>query len=490
MPSGERWYAVMKRALLFFFQALLLVAWAEQGQADIILAVENPVQNPTLTGITGFFGWTFSTIPNAHVTVQAAIDGQTIINGLNVSEVLCCTVREDVAGLYPTMPQARLSGYALVLNVNYLGGGANLVVITVKDDAGSAPQQESQPFSVAKPGGFTSLSQLVIDKNANLALSTDKKTVLVTNAVVTDNDTGSAQQVNLQLGWQTTTQSFGVISSQNVGKPTAGGSGEEGSGDNDVEADDPTKPPITVTIENPPATSNTRGGIGPVSGWTFTRSPNATISNIRYRLDDIFQSDLPCCVERPDVQEEFSNRPQALASGFGIMTDFNQLTTGVHNFSIEVQDSAGVTQSSVASTTVVKVANSGYLDMFDLSTAQVSRNSSAVELENVTVRDLATQQTTQVTVDYIWDEGCQCFTPQAGCGNGSLDSGEECDGATLNGETCASLGLPGGTLACRPRCAANDKKCTLPCFFELHDTCTGGPLIYVTNVSSNSVSLL
>src|SRR5258706_7197814 len=117
MPLGERWYVVMKRALLFFLQALLLIAWAEQGRADIILAVESPVQNPTLTGITGFFGWTFSTISNAHVTVQATIDGQTIINGLNVSEVLCCTVREDVAGVYPTLAQARLSGYALAFNV-------------------------------------------------------------------------------------------------------------------------------------------------------------------------------------------------------------------------------------------------------------------------------------------------------------------------------------------------------------------------------------
>jgi len=103
------------------------------------------------------------------------------------------------------------------------------------------------------------------------------------------------------------------------------------------------------------------------------------------------------------VQEEFSNRPQALKSGFGILTNFNQLTTGIHNFGIEAQDSAGVTQSAVASMTVVKVANAELLDMFDLSAAQVSRVESAIELENVTVRDQATQQTTQITADYIWD---------------------------------------------------------------------------------------
>jgi len=65
--------------------------------------------------------------------------------------VLCCTVREDVAGLYPTMTQARLSGYALVFNVNYLSEGTHLVVISAQDDVGSAPQQESRTFSVVKP---------------------------------------------------------------------------------------------------------------------------------------------------------------------------------------------------------------------------------------------------------------------------------------------------------------------------------------------------
>jgi hypothetical protein len=34
------------------------------------------------------------------------------------------------------------------------------------------------------------------------------------------------------------------------------------------------------------------------------------------------------------------------------------------------------------------------------------------------------------------------------CGNGVIDAGEQCDGADLQGFTCDSLGLSGGTLAC------------------------------------------
>lgn len=37
-----------------------------------------------------------------------------------------------------------------------------------------------------------------------------------------------------------------------------------------------------------------------------------------------------------------------------------------------------------------------------------------------------------------------------GCGDGAISPGEQCDGAELQGFTCMSLGLNGGTLACDP----------------------------------------
>lgn len=41
-------------------------------------------------------------------------------------------------------------------------------------------------------------------------------------------------------------------------------------------------------------------------------------------------------------------------------------------------------------------------------------------------------------------------TDAAGCGDGAISPGEQCDGADLQGFTCMSLGLNGGTLACDP----------------------------------------
>jgi cysteine-rich repeat protein len=57
------------------------------------------------------------------------------------------------------------------------------------------------------------------------------------------------------------------------------------------------------------------------------------------------------------------------------------------------------------------------------------------------------------------------------CGNGALDSGEQCDGAALGGQTCESLGqgYVGGALACAASCTFNTAACELP-------TCGNGVL--------------
>ncbi|HEY4186195.1 MAG TPA: choice-of-anchor Q domain-containing protein [Polyangia bacterium] len=45
------------------------------------------------------------------------------------------------------------------------------------------------------------------------------------------------------------------------------------------------------------------------------------------------------------------------------------------------------------------------------------------------------------------------------CGNGQIESGESCDGSSLNGSSCTSLGFTSGTLACGPSCAFDTSAC-------------------------------
>jgi len=54
-----------------------------------------------------------------------------------------------------------------------------------------------------------------------------------------------------------------------------------------------------------------------------------------------------------------------------------------------------------------------------------------------------------------------CTTP-SGCNNGVLDPGEECDGSNLGGQTCESLGMGDGDLSCTPACRIDASGCANP----------------------------
>ncbi len=56
-----------------------------------------------------------------------------------------------------------------------------------------------------------------------------------------------------------------------------------------------------------------------------------------------------------------------------------------------------------------------------------------------------------------------CFSsepPPSNCGNGVIDSSEQCDGGNLNGKACSSIGYSGGTLSCNSSCLYNTSACT------------------------------
>lgn len=49
--------------------------------------------------------------------------------------------------------------------------------------------------------------------------------------------------------------------------------------------------------------------------------------------------------------------------------------------------------------------------------------------------------------------------PQITCGDGIIEAPEECEGANLNGQTCAGLGFTGGTLVCAANCVFDKTQC-------------------------------
>lgn len=458
----------MKQAFRCVFVLAVVACGLTPGaRADVMTFLENPAQNQTVSGIGVISGWAFSTVAGAQVTVRLRIDGQ------DVSDIPCCVERADVAQQFPTVPQALNSGFGQVFNFNLLPGDSHTVAVEVQDNMGSPPRVEEHQVTVVRPGGFEFLSQL------NLLFADaprlEDQEILLEGVEAIEKGSSNQQDVTIRLAWQQNTQSLAIVRSENTGESTTSQSVPGGERARAQTADDTSA--IQMMLENPPALT-TVSGIGVVSGWAFPTTPGATITSVRLRVDGNPSVSLPCCSERADVSQAFPEQPQALLSGFGAVANFNLLTSGSHTIGVEVQDSTGASQIVDQQVTVVKLGNSEFLDQFDLSEAEVSLQGVALVLDNVKVRDKTSQEIREIDAGYIWRESCQCFVAQASCGNGNVEPGEECDGTALDGETCTSLGFSGGTLGC-----------TETCSFETTQ-CTGGPRVYVTNVLSNTVSVV
>ena len=68
----------------------------------------------------------------------------------------------------------------------------------------------------------------------------------------------------------------------------------------------------------------------------------------------------------------------------------------------------------------------------------------------------------------VYSPGCDCVSvkeitmyipPTATCGNNKIEGKEECDGASLNSQTCATKGFSGGSLTCAKNCKFETSGC-------------------------------
>ncbi len=234
--------------------------------------------------------------------------------------------------------------------------------------------------------------------------------------------------------------------------------------------------PFSAAFENP--FGDFIGGIGLVSGWVFPNVSAATLNSVVLTIDDNEPIQMPWGASRGDVQASFPERPWAAESGFGLVTNFNILPSGSHTFALTVEDTSGSSHTLRRSVETVRLDDSEFLDQFDMTNAEVDIFDDTVSIEQVQVRDKASQRSRKINASFVWRESCQCFVVQGECGNGNIESNEECDGQTFGGQTCQSLGFDAGDLSC-----------TEQCNLDLEE-CTGGMPVLVANSGDDSVSVV
>ncbi len=98
-----------------------------------------------------------------------------------------------------------------------------------------------------------------------------------------------------------------------------------------------------------------------------------------------------------------------------------------------------------------------YTNQYDLTKKQTYPVPINFECENFTATITYTDET-----GATHEEDGGIIEPPAGpdCGNGNIDTGEDCDGSNLNSEDCLSQGYDGGTLTCSA-CSFSYSNCTM-----------------------------
>jgi hypothetical protein len=96
-------------------------------------------------------------------------------------------------------------------------------------------------------------------------------------------------------------------------------------------------------------------------------------------------------------------------------------------------------------------------------TGESSDSSSTTALMDMPSTDTTdTSTTTTATSTTATSTTATSTTGGGGCGNATIEPGEQCEGTDLNGFSCVDLGFAGGTLACDPMtCMYDASNCTV-----------------------------
>jgi len=419
-------------ARLIFCIFCLFLVWGLCGtaQAQIQQVLEIPANNQIVSGILPISGWAFSDESTGPVTVRLLIDGTD--RGI----LPCCVAREDVAAIHGD--QALNSGFGLAFNFGLLEGegegddeenlsdGIHTIGIAVEDAAGNTTVQ-NHTVTVVRPGGFEFITEPSLLGVSQSDIGIDGQEIELRNVNVTGVDPNAqVARVTLRLAWQPNVQQLTVVGSRTLSEVNpAGGVDDDESDDTTSQPDD--GGPITAVLENPAgqtvAILVTAGGIGTVSGWAFSKNPDATIAQVTLRVNGAAPTtndeNIPCCSERTDVPTVFPQAP--LETGFGALVNFNRIESGQRTIGVEILDTADPAGSRIIDHTValVRLGNAEVLDLFELiaedteesAASSVRLTGNLLALENVKIRAKGSDESMQIVAGFRWEESCQCFVP-------------------------------------------------------------------------------
>lgn len=517
---------------------LLTVGATRAAWAGIQAVLENPGEDQFVSGVRLISGWAFAVSDDPDNPVALPVTIQLSIDGQDYGEIPCCVDRGDVQEEHGE--HALKSGFGQVFNFGELSGigegseergadqakGQYTVRITISAE-GFESEIIEHPVTVVRPAGYTFLELPSVIGSTSHEINPETQELMLQNVTFRDKHSNERASGELWLAWQPNIQQLAVVGSRIVAtgedvtpieedetadgeeettseenetsdgeEETAGSEDEVAVGEDDT-ADENTNQ-ITAVFENPPpleatvVTQITAGGIGLVSGWAFTRNPDAEIDRVSLRIDGDIPTEvgeeIPCCSDRPDVKEAFPAAPQN--TGFGGLINFNLIPSGARTIGVEIRDTADPAETRIFDheVSVVRLGDAELLDDFKLTEeSSVTVTGSLLTLQGVDIKAKGEDETMTVDAGFLWNESCQCFLPWPLCGNGGRDVGEECDREALGELSCQALGFGEGDLSCFRDEETDHDFCLLDTSACGEET---GARAYVTLVNDNAVAVV
>jgi hypothetical protein len=136
-------------------------------------------------------------------------------------------------------------------------------------------------------------------------------------------------------------------------------------------------------------------------------------------------------------------------------------TTTTHPTTTTTTTAASTTTMTAASTTTVTEPSTTTTTTPSTTTTSMIVVTSTTTTASTTTSPTTTGMSSTTTSTTTPDNSTTTTTTPVSCGNGTIDSGEECDGTDFGGATCPA-GSPLGALLCTPDCKIDHSNCHSP----------------------------
>jgi|GEM_PF-6025234 len=173
-----------------------------QAASQIITLLESPDGGQPVFGINVLRGWAFDNDTDFTVrTIRLTIDNTPI------AVVPCCSVRQDVAAIFPGNTNALNSGWGVTANYANLPAGEHSIGVQVESSAGVVSSTSYQ-VTVVKVEGFPYID-LVDLTNATTRIDGDD--IIVSGVLIRDAASQQTTTVQFRLRWSVNSQSLGIV---------------------------------------------------------------------------------------------------------------------------------------------------------------------------------------------------------------------------------------------------------------------------------------